>query len=65
MIPLSKTTIRNPVIAWRNEMRPGELPRPEPPGVPFIVTRSEVVITPQGTTVHIWFGAPEPVKPGR
>ncbi len=52
---IGKTTIRNPVIAWRNEMRPGEQPRPDPPPAQFTVTRSEVAIRPQGTTVHIWY----------
>lgn len=51
------SVIRNPVIAWHNELSPDELPRPEPPPAPFTVTRSEIVTTPAKTVVHIWCAA--------
>lgn len=53
----NKTVIRDPVIAWHSELDPAVPPRPEPPPVPFTVTRSEVVITPSRVTVHIWCAA--------
>jgi hypothetical protein len=57
---LSETVIRNPVIAWRNEARPDSVPQPVPPpwdaGI-WEVTRSEIVIRPQGAVVHIWYAA--------
>jgi hypothetical protein len=49
-----KTTIRNPVIVWLNEVSP-EIPRPDPPPFPFTVTRSEVRIGRRSTAVHIWY----------
>jgi hypothetical protein len=52
---LGRTTIRNPVIVWLNEMRPEEIPRPDPPPFPFTVTRSEVRISRRSTAVHVWY----------
>jgi hypothetical protein len=49
------TTYRNPVITWRPEFSPDKLPQPDPPPGPFTVTRSEIVIRPQGPVVHIWY----------
>jgi hypothetical protein len=55
------SVVRDPVIAWHDELVPAALPRPEPPSLgPFTVTRSEVVTRASagqvtGVTVHIWY----------
>lgn len=54
---MNETIYRNPVLAWHSELNPEKLPLREPPPGPFTVTRSEVVIRPQGAVVHIWFAA--------
>ena len=48
--------VRDPVIAWHNELAPIAPPQPDPPQAgPFTVTRSEVITRADGVTVHIWY----------
>lgn len=63
MITMNKTTYRNPVIVWHNELVPEAQAHAEPPPAPFTVTRSEVIVQTEKVTVHIWFALTPAMPP--